>query len=275
MNNGAIKGVVANQFIGSAFTKHRQDEDWSIADGRPTDLAVNNSNANNRSVIVAPGIRIRQVLYHFSHYFPTITSEKFKLLFNAIVQKVNQNELVRQQFLNGLSSDNQMEARRIGLENSVSSILKKLEEIERYRTDIAPIPVILYQDPSLADIEKLINSKISVIAASAVSPLAVSPLAVPAVSSSGPFSNLEAFIDTELNKNLPPDHIYHGNQVFGISSDTRKPKSKKCSGCRKSGHTKGSCPKSKKKKKTNYAHDSSDSANSSDSTDSDSDSDSS
>lgn len=349
MNNAAIGGVAANQFIGSAFAKHGRagadatitgatfipnhtvwDEDWSIADGRPTDLAVNNPNANNGGTIVAPGIRIGQVLYRFSHYFPTITSEKSKLTFHAIVQgndtvsrfysklrrmvrlayptlpEENQNELVRQQFLNGLSRDNQMEARRIGLENSVSSILKKLEEIERYKTDIAPAPVIPYQGPSLADIEKLINSKIPVIAPSAVPPLAVPPLAVPAVSSSGPFSSpqkdvsfqrlvalgyklglprdidiskisiedLEAFIDTELNKNLPPDHIYRGNQVFGISSGTRRPKSKKCSSCGKSGHTKSSCPKSKKKKKTNYAHDSSDSADSSDSTDSDSDSDS-
>ncbi|PKY30333.1 hypothetical protein RhiirB3_392486 [Rhizophagus irregularis] len=86
--------------------------------------------------------------------------------------------------------------------------------------------------------------------------------------------DLEAFIDTELNKNLPPNHAYHGNQVFGISSGTRRSKSKKCSSCGKSGHTKSSCPKSKKKKKTNYTHDSFDSADSSDSTDSDSDSDS-
>ncbi|PKK57953.1 hypothetical protein RhiirC2_797111, partial [Rhizophagus irregularis] len=53
------------------------------------------------------------------------------------------------------------------------------------------------------------------------------------------FSNLEIFINTELNKNLPSDHIYYGNQVFGMSSGTRKSKkSKKCSSCGKSGHTK-------------------------------------
>ncbi|CAB5378097.1 unnamed protein product [Rhizophagus irregularis] len=66
MNNGAIVGVAANQFRGGAGALHGQaaavntitganfipdhtvwDEDWSIAEGRPTDLAVNNPNANN------------------------------------------------------------------------------------------------------------------------------------------------------------------------------------------------------------------------------------
>ncbi|CAB4416982.1 unnamed protein product [Rhizophagus irregularis] len=314
--------IAANQFLGTALVTHGQaaadntitgatfipshtvwDEDWSIADGRPTDLAVNNPNANNGGTIVAPGIRIGQVLHRFRYYFPTITSEKSKITFQAIVQgsdavsrfysklrrmvrlayptlpEINQNELVRQQFLNGLS------------------------DIERYRTDIGPTPVITYQGPTLADIENLINSKIPVTTAR--------PSAVP-VPSSSPFSSpqndtsfqrllalayklglprdvdiskvtlsdLEIFIDTELNKNLPSDHIYRGNQVFGISSGTRKPKKlKKCSSCGKSGHTKSSCPKSKKgKRKTNYAHDSSDpsdssdSSNSSDSSDSNSDS---
>ncbi|PKK69420.1 hypothetical protein RhiirC2_781014 [Rhizophagus irregularis] len=223
--------------------------------------------------------------------------------------EANQNELVRQQFLNGLSCENQMEARRIGLENSVASILNKLEEIERYKTDTAPAsisthtPIVTYQGPTLADIENLINSKIPITTArsSAVPVPSSSPFSSPQNDTSFQrllalayklglprdvdiskvtLSDLEIFIDTELNKKLPPDHIYHGNQVFGMSSDTRKPKkSKKCSSCGKSGHTKSSCPKSKKgKRKTNYAHDSSDSSNSSDASDSsdssDSDSDS-
>ncbi|CAB4481107.1 unnamed protein product [Rhizophagus irregularis] len=317
MNNGAIVGVAANQFRGGA--------DWSIAEGRPTDLAVNNPNANNGGTIVAPGIRIGQLIYRFKHYFSTITSEKSKLAFNAIVQgsdavsrfysklrrmvrlaypilpEINQNELVRQQFLNGLSSENKLEARRIGLENSVASILNKLEEIERYST--YSYSCISGSNFSLADIENLINSKIPVTMArsSAVPVPSSSPFSSPQNDTSFQrllalayklglprdvdiskvtLSDLEIFIDTELNKNLPPDHIYRGNQVFGISSGTRKPKkSKKCSSCGKSGHTKSSCPKSKKgKRKTNYAHDSSDpsdlsnSSDSFDSSDSDSDS---
>ena len=48
----------------------------------------------------------------------------------------NQNELIRQQFFNGLSYENQMESWHIGLENTVESILKKLKEIERYKIAI-------------------------------------------------------------------------------------------------------------------------------------------
>ncbi|PKC76155.1 hypothetical protein RhiirA1_447915, partial [Rhizophagus irregularis] len=148
------QAAVVNTITGADFIPDHTvwDEDWSIVEGRPTDIAVNNPNANNGGTIVAPGIRIGQLIYHFKHYFPTITSEKSKLAFNAIVQgsdtvsrfysklrrmvrlayptlpEVNQNELVRQQFLNGLSSENKLDARRIGLENSVASILNKLEE---------------------------------------------------------------------------------------------------------------------------------------------------
>ncbi|CAB5347667.1 unnamed protein product [Rhizophagus irregularis] len=79
-----------------------------------------------------------------------------------------------------------MEARRIGLENSVASILNKLEEIERYKTDTAPAsisthtPIVTYQGPTLADIENLINSKIPITTARSS--------AVP-VPSSSPFSS--------------------------------------------------------------------------------------
>src|SRR5204863_6094810 len=79
---------------------------------------------------------------------------------------INQEELVRQQFLQGLSRENQVEARRIGLENPTSAILKKLEEIERYRTDVSlPAPLStpissIQQGPSLDDIARLIDSKL-------------------------------------------------------------------------------------------------------------------
>ena len=78
---------------------------------------------------------------------------------------INQEELVRQQFLQGLFRENQVETRRIGLENLTSAILKKLEEIERYRTDVslpAPLSTPIFnvqQGPSLDDIARLIDSK--------------------------------------------------------------------------------------------------------------------
>ncbi|CAB5378251.1 unnamed protein product [Rhizophagus irregularis] len=79
LNNGTIGAVAVNQFLGRALAVHGQvaadntitgasfiprhtvwDEDWSIADGHPTDLAVNNPNANNGDTIVAPGIQIER-----------------------------------------------------------------------------------------------------------------------------------------------------------------------------------------------------------------------
>ncbi|CAG8771717.1 13704_t:CDS:2, partial [Rhizophagus irregularis] len=252
MNNGAIVGVAANQFRGGAGALHGQAA---------------------------------------AHYFSTITSEKSKLAFNAIVQgsdavsrfysklrrmvrlaypilpEINQNELVWQQFLNGLSSENKLEARRIAdIENLINSKIP----VTMARSSAVPVPS---SSPFSSPQNDTSFQRLLALAYKLGLPRDVDISKVT-------LSDLEIFIDTELNKNLPPDHIYRGNQVFGISSGTRKPKkSKKCSSCGKSGHTKSSCPKSKKgKRKTNYAHDSSDpsdlsnSSDSFDSSDSDSDS---
>ncbi|PKK55844.1 hypothetical protein RhiirC2_801353 [Rhizophagus irregularis] len=219
INNGAIAGVAANQFQGRAGILHGQAGAVNTitgADFIPSYTLLIILNANNGGTIVAPGIRIRQ------------GSDT-------------------QQFLNGHSSENQMEARHIGLENSVASILNKLEEIERYKTNTL---IVTYQGPTLVDIENLINSKIPKLLALAYKLGLSRDVDISKVT----LSDLEIFIDTELNKNLPPDYIYRSNQVFGMSSGIRKPKkSKKCSSCGKSSHTKSSCPKSKKgKRKTNY-----------------------
>src|SRR5688572_11004054 len=88
-----------------------------------------------------------------------------KLAYPAL-PAVSQDELVRQQFLQGLSRENQIEVRRIGLENPTSVLVKKLEEIERYRTDsINPLSAIhslpsAQQALTLDDIAKLIDSKL-------------------------------------------------------------------------------------------------------------------
>src|SRR5436190_22153225 len=92
---------------------------------------------------------------------------------------INQEELVRQQFLQGLSRENQVEARRIGLENLASAILKKLEEIERYSSDIRlPAPLStpissIQQGPSLDDIARLIDSKMQSLKHTAPAPAPV------------------------------------------------------------------------------------------------------
>ena len=49
---------------------------------------------------------------------------------------LNREEMVRQQFFQGLSPDNKIEVRRIGLEYPISTLLPKLEEIERQKTEM-------------------------------------------------------------------------------------------------------------------------------------------
>src|SRR5207248_8080420 len=184
---GAVNTVTGQSFIPDETI---WEEDWSIAGGRPTDLAVNAPNASGGGTIVAPGLRAGQVFHEFRTAYTTITAEKSKVAYQSIIQgkdsvtrfysnlrrmvklayptlpAINQEELVRQQFLQGLSRENQVEARHIGLENLTSAILKKLEEIERYRTDVSlPAPLStpissIQQGPSLDDIARLIDSKI-------------------------------------------------------------------------------------------------------------------
>jgi hypothetical protein len=160
-----------------------------------------------------------------------------KLAYPAL-PAVSQDELVRQQFIQGLSRENQIEVRRIGLENPTSVLVKKLEEIERYRTDsMNPLSGIhslpsAQQAPTLDDIAKLIDSKLQ-----SVKPLPpiIQPqipaqpavikrdmakerllylayrLGMEQVDDEDKISvdELEEFIDTFLRIGLPDDHIYN------------------------------------------------------------------
>src|SRR5436305_10026203 len=101
---------------------------------------------------------VGEKIYTFLHDFSTITAEKSNVKFQLLVQgndpvgrfyaklrrmvklaypllpAINQDELVKQQFFQGLNPDNQIEVRQIGLETPLPGLIKKLEEIERYRT---------------------------------------------------------------------------------------------------------------------------------------------
>ena len=182
---------------------------------------------------------------------------------------INQNELVRQQFLQGLSRENQIEVRCIGLENSTSAILKKLEEIERYSSDITSLPASLstpissvQQGPSLDDIARLIDSKMQSSKHTAPAP-APAPAHQPRFVDQGKerllmlayrlgfpqpdnedvvtLEVLKNFIDKELRGRLVPDDYYHQTfqvkKVFGIThADKPRKSSRKCSECGKSAH---------------------------------------
>src|ERR1041384_6684785 len=277
-NAGAVNTITGHSFIPDETV---WEEDWSIVGGRPTDLAPNAPNAGGGGTIVAPGLRAGQVFHEFKTAYTTITAEKSKVAFQSIVQgsgsitrfysnlrrmvklayptlpAINQEELVRQQFLQGLSRENQVEARRIGLENPTSAILKKLEEIERYRTDVSlPAPLLtpisnVQQGPSLDDIAKLIDSKIQPIKyttpaytpAHAPAPAPASApkivylddgrermlmlayrLGFPQPDNEGEVSVevLENFIDKELRSRIAPDDYYHRTfqvkKVFGMNT---------------------------------------------------------
>jgi len=129
------------------------EEDWSFADGRPTDRLPNAPNANTGNTVVVPGIRLGQVLYWFKTNYPTVTAEKQRVLFGSTVQGSDpvgrfysnlrrlarlagiDEQQIRLQFLRGLSPANQMEVRRLGIEKSPDELLPKLEEIERYTAE--------------------------------------------------------------------------------------------------------------------------------------------
>ena len=222
------------------------------------------------------------VFHEFKTAYTTITAEKSKVAFQSIVQgkdnvtrfysnlrrmvklayptlpAINQEELVRQQFLQGLSRENQVEARRIGLENPTSAILKKLEEIERYRSDVTGLPTPLstpissvQQGPSLDDIARLIDSKMQPLkyTTPAYTP-AHAPASAPASAPKIVYLDdgrermlmlayrlgfpqpnnedevtlevLENFIDKELRGRIAPDDYYHQTfqvkKVFGMNT---------------------------------------------------------
>ena len=253
-------------------------EDWSIAGGHTTDLAPNAPNAGGGGTVVAPGLRAGQVFYEFRIAYTTITAEKSKVAFQSIVQgkdnvtrfysnlrrmvklayptlpAINQDELVRQQFIQGLSRENQKEVRRIGLDNPTSTLLKKLEEIERYSSDVTGLPDPLssvQQGPSLDDIARLIDSKMQSLnrTTPAYTPAhtpAHAPTPVPKFvfvneskermlmlayrlgfpqpddENKVSLETLENFIDNELRGRLVPDDYYHQTyqvkKVFGMNT---------------------------------------------------------
>ncbi|CAG8823540.1 23541_t:CDS:2, partial [Cetraspora pellucida] len=76
---------------------------------------------------------------------------------------------IRLQFIHGISPDNQLEIRRIGINRPVSELLTELEEIERYKTEqlsgaySIPKSAIEHQQQfySNADINKLVEERIA------------------------------------------------------------------------------------------------------------------
>ena len=164
------------------------NEDWTPAGGKPTSKVVCAPNANlpNRTVVLAD-ITLGQLIDYFKGNYPTVRQQYQQALFGITVQgsdsvgsyytklkkiarhaNMGDDEFHRR-FLGGLSPDNQMEVRRMGLSRPIDEIFSSLEEIERYKTELVSSANPLLQSqqyiqpsqsyPS-AEIEKL-NSQIA------------------------------------------------------------------------------------------------------------------
>ena len=96
----------------------------------------------------------------------TVGSYYTKLKKIARLTNMGDDEFCRR-FIGGLISDNQLEVRSMGLHKPINEILSTLEEIERYKSDLATgINPILQAQPPLsqtytsADIDRIVNKKI-------------------------------------------------------------------------------------------------------------------
>ncbi|RHZ63718.1 hypothetical protein Glove_328g99 [Diversispora epigaea] len=107
------------------------DEDWSFADGRPTDRLPNAPNANTGNAVIVPDIRLEQVLYWFKTNYPTVTAEKQRVLFGLTVQ--GSDPVGR--FYSNLCRLARLAVHRLRIEKTLDELLPKLEEIERYTAE--------------------------------------------------------------------------------------------------------------------------------------------
>ncbi|RGB33234.1 hypothetical protein C1646_761954 [Rhizophagus diaphanus] len=177
-----------------AYNVHA-DEDWSLAGGCPVDTgtATNASNGaiNNNNQIVLPDINISQVIYWFKRNYSTIVQEQQELIFGTLIQgsdsvrnfyrkidkyaswaQISDREK-RIQFMRGLSPENKLEMKRLGLNRPLDDdLIEILEEIETARNnllldeDIYNQPAIktklkapFHQNITTEDIDRIVNRK--------------------------------------------------------------------------------------------------------------------
>ncbi|GES76978.1 hypothetical protein GLOIN_2v1886689 [Rhizophagus clarus] len=172
------------------------DKDWSLAGGCPVDAgtATNapNGATNNNNQIVLPDINISQVIYWFKRNYPTVVREQQELIFGTLTQgsdsvrnfyrkidkyaswaQISDREK-RIQFIRGLSPENKLEMKRLGLNRPLDDdLIEILEEIETARNnlllgeDIYNQPatktkpkVPSHQNITTEDIDRIVNSRI-------------------------------------------------------------------------------------------------------------------
>jgi len=62
------------------------DEDWHIAGGHPTNIAVNAPNANNGTMVIVAGIHFDQAIWWLKTHFPTVEEELRDMMYGTIMK---------------------------------------------------------------------------------------------------------------------------------------------------------------------------------------------
>ena len=268
------------------------NKDWTSAGGKPTSKVVCAPNANlaNRTVVLTD-ITLGQLIDYFKRNYPTVRQQYEQALFGITVQGSDSvgtyytklkkiarhanmgDDEFRRRFLGGLSPDNQMEVRRMGLNRPIDEILSSLEEIERFKAELlsGANPLLQSQQhthssqlyPS-AEIEKL-NSQIASLQAQIAQPARVYPqnnetlekMYIRAVRLGMPpdaprdLTSLDNYINDELIRRLGVAEVnrvkkepFLDPRIYAVKKSPRRKSSRKSSKTKK----KKSKNKSKKKK---------------------------
>ncbi|CAG8459553.1 631_t:CDS:2 [Cetraspora pellucida] len=177
-------GQPSNAIVKLRAVKGPWDEDWRIAGGRPTNIAVNAPNANNGTIVVVAGIHFSQAIWWLKIHFPKVEEELQDLQYGTI-RKGNMtiDELYRKlpeelhnKFLDALPIPWLEKAEDISEHLPLDELAKKLYEIElqriaRHKKDripdslvsqqasreiyeLLPIPALQQQGISLKDMQK-------------------------------------------------------------------------------------------------------------------------
>ncbi|CAG8470334.1 5713_t:CDS:2, partial [Diversispora eburnea] len=102
------------------------NEDWSIADERPTNDAVNTHNANNSTPVVVVGIRFDQAVWLIKEKSPTVEEEMQALQYGTLTQGDSTiEEFATPEWLE--------KAEDIGKDMTFNELSKKLTKIELIR----------------------------------------------------------------------------------------------------------------------------------------------
>ncbi|CAG8605871.1 6391_t:CDS:2, partial [Diversispora eburnea] len=142
-------GRAGTDIIPLRATHDPWNEDWSIADGRPTNDAVNAPNANNGTPVVVAGIRFGQAVWMLKDKSPTVEEEIRALQYGTLRQgdgtieefanKIRRagrgyrDEELRRKFLDGLEPEWLEKAEDIGEDMTFNELAKKLSKIELIR----------------------------------------------------------------------------------------------------------------------------------------------